>query len=121
MLFLRHPHGVKPRLAGRVVLHDPVDGVAPAGKIGVLNEIYDRFPVRKVFSAAKKRGAAPQTRVTPSFSGDAVEQSRNLFLKPGAVGKRIEQPVRDIDLMIVSHSETPIPRWGPMQMHGHYG
>ena len=75
-------------------------GVAPAGKIGVLNEIYDRFPVRKVLSAAKESGTAIQTWVTASFPGNPVEQTHNLFLKSGVFGKRIEQPVSNVDYRI---------------------
>ena len=121
MLILRFPHGAQPRLAGRVVLHDSVYGVAPAGKIGVLNEIHDRFPVREIPTAAKERGTAQQTWVEASFPGYAVEQTHGPFLKSGVFGQRIEQPVREVDLRIVFHLEPPIPGRRPVQMHGHYG
>ena len=121
MLFLRFPHGVQPRFAGRVVLHDPANGVAPARKKRLFDEVHDRFPIREVLTAAKERGTTQQAWIAASPPWDFVEQFQDLFLNSGAVGKRIEQPVREVNLMIVSHTEPPIPGRGPMQIHGHYG
>ena len=55
-----------------------------------------------MLSAAKESGTAIQTWVTASFPGNPVEQTHNLFLKSGVFGKRIEQPVSNVDLVIVA-------------------
>ena len=74
-----------------------------------------------MLSAAKESGTAIQTWVTASFPGNPVEQTHNLFLKSGVFGKRIEQPVSNVDLVIVSHIESPISGRCSVQTHGHYG
>ncbi|MBR5681615.1 MAG: hypothetical protein IKX19_13285, partial [Clostridia bacterium] len=60
-------------------------------------------------------------RIEASLPWDFVEQLKDLFLTPGAVGKRSEQPIREVDLTIASHFESPISGRSPVQMHGHFG